>query len=216
MAHVRLYLNVTKRCNLCLMENSSSYGNRAWVPWKKNENLALPHVNLSKVCASCIRRGLPLKVHPDPLGSQRFLGLPFLHNVKVTPSSSCCDPMTIHIKLKCLLPSLPCWPHIHAISLTIRWLNSTKFVICHHNFPSNVSSYHFILVPNCSVSWSVKHLDLTKISACNTVSTRHLTMCIWSPRNSFWPYMITSSILHAWLSQGILLLWLSHFIVRRI
>ena len=74
-------------------------------------------------------------------------------------------------------------------------LRSSSFVTITF-LQTDMSLYHFILDANCSVSWSVKHLDLTKISACKSRFNLTLYHVFLIPRNSFWPFMITSLILH--------------------
>ena len=54
---------------------------------------------------------------------------------------------------KCLSPTPPPWPNSYAISSTIKWLYSARFIVCRHDFPSNKR----VLMPlylfsNCSVS----------------------------------------------------------------
>ena len=133
----------------------------------------------------CISRLLPLQMHPDPLRSQIFLGLPFLHNVKVTPFFERLLWSHDHqhkIEMPFAIAAILAGP---TLVLPPRQSNgfsprSSSFVAITF-LQTDVSSYHFILFANCSVSRSMKHPDLTKLSARNTDSTRHLTMCFNPP-----------------------------------
>ena len=57
--------------------------------------------------------------------------------------------------------------------IVILW-SSSFFAV---TFPqTDVSSYHFVLVASCSVSQSVKHHDLTKISTCNVLQKKRIAI----------------------------------------